>query len=418
MNDLASFSVLLDRYADLVATVGMNVQPGQIVAVRGEVIHRELMFRIARRAYQKGAKLVQMDLIEPRLGYERVVSSSDEDLDTVSEAQRARFNELVDQRGATCRIVGEEDPLLMSELDPNRVNRAEIGARRALKRFYDEGISKNLVQWTICAGSTPGWASRVFPELAPEEAHSRLWHEIFRITRVDTPDYLERWEAHNNALSRRERLLNSLDIASLHITGPGTDLTVGLSPKARFVGGAKHSVRGALYEANIPTEECFTTPDWRETHGVARVTRPVTINGVLVRDIVLEFSEGTIVRTEASSGKETLDAYLDSDVGARRLGEIALVGVDSPIYRSGLLFEEILFDENAACHFAVGSAYHYCLEGGPEMSKEERESIGCNDSLVHTDFMISDDTVDVRATLRSGEKRFLLEKGEWQGDLR
>jgi aminopeptidase len=139
---------------------------------------------------------------------------------------------------------------------------------------------------------------------------------------------------------------------------------------------------------------------------------------VLVRDIVLEFSEGTIVRTEASSGKETLDAYLDSDVGARRLGEIALVGVDSPIYRSGLLFEEILFDENAACHFAVGSAYHYCLEGGPEMSKEERESIGCNDSLVHTDFMISDDTVDVRATLRSGEKRFLLEKGEWQGDLR
>lgn len=418
MIDNSSFSVMLDRYADLVATVGMNVQPGQIVAVRGEVIHRELMFRIARRAYQKGASLVQMDLIEPRLGYERIVSSGDDDLDRVSEAQRARFNELVDQRGATCRIVGEEDPLLMSSLDPHRVNRAEIGARRALKRFYDEGISKNIVQWTICAGSTPGWATRVFPDLSPDEAHARLWEEIFRITRVDSPDYLERWEAHNDALSRREQHLNALAIASLHITGPGTDLTVGLSPKARFVGGAKHSVRGALYEANIPTEECFTTPDWRETQGVARVTRPVTINGVLVRDIVLEFDKGTIVRTEASAGKETLDAYLDSDAGARRLGEIALVGIDSPIYQSGLLFEEILFDENAACHFAVGSAYHYCLEGGPEMTKEERDAIGCNDSLVHTDFMISDESVDVEATLRSGEKRVLLKRGVWQGELK
>lgn len=411
------FSESLDRYADLVTTVGMNVQPEQIVAVRGEVVHRELIYRIAKRAYQKGAKLVQIDLIEPRLAYQRALSSREENLDLVSAAQRARFDELVEQQGATCRIVGEEDPLLMSSLDPYRVNRAEIASRRALKRFYDEGISQNLVQWTICAGATPAWAKRIFPKLSPDAACARLWEEIFRITRVDTDDYLARWDAQNQTLARREQMLNSLHIAKLKITGPGTDLTVGLSPLARFVGGAKYSRQGALYEANIPTEECFTTPDWRATQGVARITRPVTINGVLVRDIVLEFENGIITRTAASDGKATLDAYLDSDEGARRLGEIALVGIDSPIYQSGLLFEEILFDENAACHFAVGSAYHYCIEGGPEMSKEEREAIGCNDSLVHTDFMISDDSVDVSATLRSGEQIVLLKNGAWQGEL-
>lgn len=412
------FTTYLERYADLVTTVGMNVQPGQVVAVRGEVIHRELLFQIAKRAYQKGAKLVQCDLIEPRLAYERVIESQEDHLDFVSSAQRARFDELVETQGATCRIVGEENPHLMSSLDPHRVNRAEVSARRALKRFYDDGISKNLVQWTICAGATPGWAHCIFPDMSPEEACLRLWEEIFRITRVDTPDYLVRWDAHNKALSRRERVLNEMQIATLHFTGPGTDLNVGLSPLARFVGGAKSSQRGSLYEANIPTEECFTTPDWRLTHGVVRVTRPVTVNGVLIRDIVLEFEKGTIVRTEASYGKATLDAYLDSDEGARRLGEVALVGIDSPIYQSGLLFEEILFDENAACHIAVGSAYHYCLEGGPAMTTEERDAVGCNDSVVHTDFMISDAAVSVEARTHGGESISLIRRGEWQGTAR
>jgi aminopeptidase len=151
---------------------------------------------------------------------------------------------------------------------------------------------------------------------------------------------------------------------------------------------------------------------------VVRVTRPVTVNGVLIRDIVLEFESGTIVRTEASHGKATLDAYLDSDEGARRLGEVALVGIDSPIYQSGILFEEILFDENAACHIAVGSAYHYCLVGGPAMTKEERNAVGCNDSVVHTDFMISDGSVSVEATTRGGETTSLIKSGDWQGKAR
>ena len=225
------------------------------------------------------------------------------------------------------------------------------------------------------------WGKKVFPELSEEEACKRLWEEIFKICRVDTPDYLERWKAHDAALRSRAKTLTDMKIEILQFTGPGTDLRVGLSKKAVFKGGG--DIGPYILEPNVPTEECFTTPDYRKTEGYVKVTRPFFVNGKLIEGLTLKFEKGVIVNFTATQGAETFSAYIDSDEGGRRLGEVALVGVNSPIYQSGRVFQEILFDENAACHIAVGFAYRFCLEEGGSMQAAELDAIGCNDSHVH-----------------------------------
>ena len=226
------------------------------------------------------------------------------------------------------------------------------------------------------------------------------------------------WSKHNDTLHRRARELNALEIEQLHFTGPGTDLNVFLDKRARFKGGTDIGPHGEPFEPNIPTEECFTTPDCRKTSGVVRATRPFLVNGVLIEGLTIEFEKGEIKSFDAVKGAATFEEYLSSDPGARRLGEVALVGIDSPVFKSGRVFEEILFDENAACHIAVGSAYKFCLDGGSDLSKDELSEIGCNESSVHTDMMISDEHVSVTARTYRGEKVCLIKDGEWQGSFR
>ena len=204
-----------------------------------------------------------------------------------------------------------------------------------------------------------------------------------------------------------------MKIKELHFTGKGTDLTVGLSENAIFKGGTDESPRGVPFEPNIPTEEVFTTPDYRVTRGRVQTTRPFLINGKLITDLSLEFTDGEISSFSATNGEDTFREYINSDEGSKRLGEVALVGVDSPVYQSGLVYQEILFDENAACHIAVGSAYKFCIDGGDTMTKEELTAIGCNESTVHTDMMISSEEVDVTAKTYSGETVELIKAGKW-----
>jgi aminopeptidase len=234
---------------------------------------------------------------------------------------------------------------------------------------------------------------------------------------LDQDDYLEAWTRHDAMLKQRSKCLNAMKVEELHFYGPGTDLRVRLSPLSRFAGGTELSATGIRFEPNIPTEECFTTPDWRGTEGRVRATRTVQINGKLIQGLEMRFERGRIVDFTAKTGAETFETYISSDEGARQLGEVALVGIDSPIYQSGLVFEEILFDENAACHIAVGSAYKFCLEGSASMNQEELQAIGCNESSVHTDIMISSEEVNVRAKLRDGSEKDLLVRGSFVGDL-
>lgn len=408
------FHQKLENYAILLARHGMNVQEGQSVNITGELIHRELISMVANEAYRCGAKYVNIDLIDPWHSRMRILESMKEEyLNFVPDYIPTKFNQLVDSYGAVLRIVGSEEPDCMADLPPGKVNMMQLQFRKSLKRYYEEGVGKSKVQWTVAGASTPKWGKKVFPELDETQANLALWDQIFAICRVDTLDYLERWKNHNSALQHRAKMLTGYKIKELHFIGPGTDLRVFLNPKAIFVGGGGISARGRQYECNIPTEECFTTPDHRRTSGKAVVTRPFLVNGKMIKGLKLEFNEGKIIHFDASEGAETFEAYIHSDPGACQLGEVALVGSDSPIFQSGRIFEEILYDENAACHIAVGFAYRFCLEGGEHSNAEQLAAMGCNDSNVHTDMMISDENMDVIATTHDGRRLELIKSGTW-----
>ncbi|MFN4895983.1 MAG: aminopeptidase [Pseudomonadota bacterium] len=410
--------LMLERYAKLLVRLGANVQPGQVVNISAEAVHRELVYLIAQEAYRAGASTVMLDLIEPRLQRFKLETVKDEYVTVTPKHIPAKYKQLVDEHGAQIKLIGPEYPMLLAGVDPRRVNDERKAFYTAVRSFYEEGIGKSKVHWTIGAAATPAWGVRIFPDLSPQEAEDALWRSIFSITRVAHENFMELWQEHNATLHNRSRLLNEMGIKSLRFVGPGTDLVVGLSERARFKGGSDCGPTGAAYQPNIPTEECYTTPDWRKTEGTVRTTRPFLVNGVLIKDLILHFRNGEISSFEASSGKETFREYISSDLGAKRLGEVALVGIDSPVFRSGKIFEEILFDENAACHIAIGFAYRNCLVDFETITNQELEAIGYNESIVHTDMMISDEHVSVEAELYRGGTVQLLRDGEWQGEFR
>lgn len=407
-----NFQEKLATYAELLICHGLNVQPGQTVNITAEIAHRQLVHLLVKRAYLAGAKFVNVDFIDPELLRIRIVESkADTDLAYVPRYVPVKYNDFVEDGACILRLCGSEDPEATADLAASKTNAVQSGIRQALKQYYVEGIGKSKVQWTVAAAATPKWAKRVFPELDEKEAYDALWEAIFTICRADTKACLEAWETHQVVLQTRAKKLNDLKIKELHFVGPGTDLKVILSPKAIFKAGRDKASYGTFFEPNIPTEECFTTPDCRYTEGTVRVTRPVLVNGKLVKGLELTFKQGAITDFRASEGKENFATYIANDPGAKMLGEVALVGSDSPVFQSGRLFEEILYDENAACHIALGFAYRLCLDGGPQMSNEELQAIGCNDSSVHIDFMISSPEVDVTATTYSGSVIPLIKKG-------
>lgn len=404
---------LMHRYANLIVRQGMNVQSGQVVNVSGEIVHIQLMRMIVDAAYAAGALYVSLEVIDPFVRRAQLLKASDAGLDFVPNHFGARLNELVELHGCQVRVVGMEDPKIYSDIAPEKISRVLKREREARALFYENGINKSHVQWCVVAGVTPAWALDVFPELSEDEAVNSLWDSLFRLCRVDQPNYLELWQKHSETLHRRCHFLDGLAIKQLRFSGGGTDLTVQLSDLATFGGGSKPSVDGHDFTANLPTEEVFTTPDWRGTNGIARVTRPVRVNGVNVEGLVLKFEAGIITSFEASSGASSFQALIDTDEGAKRLGEVALVGIDSPVYQAQRVFQEILLDENACCHVAVGSAYKSRLRGGADMTPEDLAKVGWNDSAVHTDFMISSEDVDVTATSFDGRVTPLIVKGRF-----
>ena len=408
---------MLRRYARLLVVHGANVQPGQLVNVSGEIAHREFALLVAEEAYRAGAASVILDLAEPRLQKFKLDTIDEKYVGFVPNHTVSKFHQVLDEQGATIKLLGPEFPLILASCDTKRVNAERKAFYQAVKRFYEEGIGKSKVHWTVGAVATPAWGKRVFPELDGAAAEAALWQALFKIARVETDDFLQIWQVHNEKLHLRSKKLNELKVKQIHFVGPGTDLVVGLHQRALFKGGTDIGPRNVPFQPNIPTEECFTTPDYRLTSGVARATRPFLVNGVLIEGLSMRFEAGEIVSFEAVKGKEAFSEYISSDPGARRLGEVALVGVDSPIFQSGRVFEEILLDENAACHIAVGSAYKFCITNGESLTETECSEIGCNNSVVHTDMMISSEEVDVTATTYDGLIVPLLRKGAWVGEL-
>ena len=315
--------------------------------------------------------------------------------------------------GNTARlaIVGE-NPMLLSEQDPAKVARASNANSIAYQPALEKIVGFDI-NWNIIAYPSASWAKQVFPEDSEDIAVTKLADAIFAASRVDKDGAVAAWENHNAGLRERTEWLNCQRFSSLHYTGPGTNLTIGLADAHEWQGGASTAKNGITCNANIPTEEVFTTPHARRVSGHIVSSKPLSYQGTLIDNIVVRFEEGRIVEASASRGEEVLNKVLDTDEGARRLGEVALVPHSSPISKSGLLFFNTLFDENAACHIALGQCYSKCFINGSKLTPEQIASQGGNKSFIHIDWMIGSDQTDIDGVHPDGRRVPVFRKGEW-----
>jgi aminopeptidase len=308
--------------------------------------------------------------------------------------------------------ISGNDPSLLSKEDPDKVSRANRSMSKAYRPAL-ELITRHEINWTIVSCATPAWAAAVFPDLPQDEAMARLWKAIFAASRADQSDPVKAWKEHDAKLHASANRLNEKRYSTLHFRGPGTDLRVGLSDGHLWLGGGKTALNGLYGIANMPTEEVFTTPHKDRVEGRVTSTKPLSHQGTMIEQISVRFEGGKIVEAHAARGEQVLQRMIETDEGARRLGEVSLVPHSSPISASGLLFMNTLFDENAACHIALGQAYSSCIQDGDKMSPQELAARGANESLIHVDWMIGSNKIDVDGISASGSVEPVMRSGEW-----
>jgi aminopeptidase len=396
----------LERYADLVVRVGINIEPGQPVLINAAVEHAAVVRALARAAYRGGASRVEVRYTDDYVRRALIELGPEESLTATPGWMLTQARDLADARGALIQVTGEANPGLLADLDPERVGRTrpiELG------RLMLEQLGGGLLSWTIVAAPTPGWAQEVFGEPDVE----RLWNAIAHATRLDEPDPVEAWREHVARLVARAQALTEARFDAIRFRGPGTDLTVGLLPESRWISAQTTTAWGRTHVPNMPTEEVATTPDYRRTEGVVRSTLPLAVAGVVVRDLELTFEGGKVVDVRATEGADVIRTQLATDEGAPYLGEVALVDGTSRVGRTGTTFMNTLFDENAACHIAYGLGLVDGVQGADGMPPEQLRERGVNVSVIHTDFMIGGPRVDVDG-LRDGEVVPLLREETWQ----
>jgi aminopeptidase len=396
----------LERYADLVVRVGINIEQGQPVLINAAVEHAPVVRALARAAYRGGASRVEVRYTDDYVRRALIELGPDESLTATPGWMLTQARDLADGRGALIQVTGEANPGLLSDLDPERVGRTrpiELG------RLMLQQLGGGLLSWTIVAAPTPGWAQEVFGEPDVE----RLWNAIAHATRLDEPDPVEAWREHVARLVARAEALNEARFDAIRFRGPGTDLTVGLLPESNWISAQTTTAWGRTHVPNMPTEEVATTPDYRRTEGVVRSTLPLAVAGVVVRDLELTFEGGKVVGVRATEGADVIRTQLATDEGAPYLGEVALVDGTSRVGRTGTTFMNTLFDENAACHIAYGLGLVDGVEGADGLPPEQLRERGVNVSVIHTDFMIGGPQVDVDG-LRDGEVVPLLREEAWQ----
>ena len=401
----------LDRLAEAAVRVGLRLRPGQPLLLTAPVEALPLVRRIAHHAYAAGASLVTPFLADAEVALARYRAGPDESFDAAPAWLYDGMARAFDEGAARLAVVGE-DPMLLGGQDPARVSRASRAQSMAYRPALDR-IANFDVNWTIVAYPGAAWAAQVFPGEAPEAAVGRLADAVFAASRVDGPDPVAAWERHNAALRARTERLDGERFAALRFVGPGTDLTVGLADGHAWHGGAATAKNGITCNPNLPTEEVFTTPHALRVDGRVAATKPLSHGGTLIDDIAVSFEAGRIVDARASRGAAVLHRLLDTDEGARRLGEVALVPHSSPISRSGLLFFNTLFDENAASHIALGQCYAKCFADGATLSPDAVAARGGNASAIHVDWMIGSAAVDVDGVRADGTRVSVMRAGEW-----
>jgi aminopeptidase len=401
---------LLERYAQLVMRVGINVEPGREVAIRGLIDHAPLVRALVRAGYEAGARRVEVDYQDLEVLRSQIKLAPDEAVGTAPRWMFERLDDVREQRRAQVSVIGFP-PDMFGGLDPARVARS-FPAPAALREALHKLQEAKARPWTLISCATDSWAEQVYGKPDTE----RLWQALAHVCRLDEPDPVAAWKTHIDSLEARSALLNERRFDAIRFRGPGTDLTIGLLPQSRWYGPASKTDLGRRYVPNLPSEEVYTSPDRRRADGVVRTTRPVALNnGTIVRDLELVFRDGAIVQATATHGEADVRAELDAYEGARHLGEIALVDNRSRVGELGTLFYNRLLDENAACHIAYGASILGAFEDLPEgLSDDELRAMGVNRAHVHTDLMIGSDEVEVDGLDTGGDAEPLLRGGDWQ----
>ncbi|MBB6481451.1 aminopeptidase [Spirochaeta isovalerica] len=400
----------LKEYAEIILRSGINLKEGQCVRIRCGVEDYHFARLLGQEAYRMGSGYVHIDILDNYLDLSRFSYQKEEQLDYIPHFLIDEGRVMLDEDWANIRIDNVGEGNVLKDADPGNVARNRRALGRELK-FFNRSLMADEHSWCVVALPGKSWAEKVLGKGATVE---ELWDVLKPILRLDRDDPTEAWEEHNNTLHARCDRYNGLKFDRIRFRSEGTDLTVGLSERSLWCGGPMPLADGRLYNANIPSEEIFTTPDWRRTEGYVKVTKPVSVREKMVTGAEFRFEKGKVVSFRAEEGEDALKEYFDTDEGASFLGEIALVQNDSPISNSGLIFHSILYDENASCHMALGAGYPSCLKDFKELdSAEKLKDAGCNDSMVHTDFMIGGPDTELTAYTVDGKEIPLMKDGNF-----
>jgi aminopeptidase len=386
--------------ARLVAEAGINVTEDQIIVVSAALGQEELARAIAGACYDLGARYVEVNYSDPRLSKVRLTRAPESALGTIPPWSRRKLLDVEESGGASIALTGPVAPHLLDDVDPGRIGRDQVSIPEQM-----EVIGRQRLRWAVVPGPSEGWARLVFGDDEPD-ALAKLWEAIGTICRLDADDPAQAWRERGAELGEAASRLDGAQLDSLHFSGPGTDLTVGLLTGARWEGGGTISAEGVSYLPNIPTEEVFTTPDPERTHGVVASTKPLLVSGSTISGLRMRFEGGRAVQIDADQGAELMRELVAGDEHANRLGEVALVDSSGRIGRSGLVFHDTLFDENAASHIAVGGGF-------PHLTADESTAGRVNASGIHTDFMIGGPELTVTGTTRDGRELPVLMHEDW-----
>ena len=411
---MENFNELLKKYADFIVRVGVNPQPGQTLIIRCSLEAAPLARLCVRSAFEAGARDVQVDWNDNAVSRSRMELGSEEALTDFKPYQLRRYLDYAESEGSVCVLhLIADDPEVYAGLDSAKISRVNA-ANRKFMAPWREYTMNDRVQWSIAAMPSAPWAKKMFPDLDTDAAIEKLWQLIFDVCRVTGGDPVGEWKAHLDRLMTLRDKMNAFDLESVHFkSSNGTDLTVGLADDATWEGASSKTEDGIEFIANVPTEEVFCAPHRERTNGIVYGTKPYAYNGQLIEGWHVTFKDGVVVEHGAEKNADLLAELLSTDENSNRIGEIALVPASSPINRSGVLFYNTLFDENAACHIAFGAGYPTNIRGGSAMTRDDLMKKGLNNSAIHEDVMIGAADTHVTGITKRGEEVTIFENGEW-----
>ena len=408
---LANFNENLEKYARLIVETGVSVKKDHTVVLQINVDQAPLARLITKEAYQSGAAEVIVQWTDDVIQKEFLSHAANDRLEQIPQYKIDQTDDWV-AKGASRISVVSSDPEAFAGIDSDRVATFQAASGKALMNLR-KATQANKVSWTVVAAAGKQWAAKVFPDLPEEEQVDALWDQIFKTTRVHEEDPILAWEKHDETLAQKAAELNKEQFSALHYTAPGTDIIIGLPKNHLWEGAGSYNARGEKFMANMPTEEVFTAPDYRRINGYISSTKPLSYAGTTISGMTFTFKDGKVIDFSAEQGQDVLAKLLDTDEGARSLGEVALVPDPSPISQSGIIFYNTLFDENASNHLALGAAYAFSVEGGTEMTDEELAEAGLNRSQTHVDFMVGSDKMNIDGIREDGSTVPVFRNGNW-----